>query len=84
LLAGRAPRLMSGAPLIRHLGLAPYEPTWRAMQRFTDDRRVDRPMKSGSSSIPPVFTLGLNASARHGITAPATSPWLQNRTAAVR
>ena len=25
-------------PLIRHLGLAPYEPTWRAMQRFTDER----------------------------------------------
>ena len=29
---------MSDAPLIRHLGLAPYEPTWRAMQRFTDER----------------------------------------------
>ena len=29
---------MSDAPLIRHLGLVPYEPTWRAMQRFTDER----------------------------------------------
>ncbi len=29
---------VSAAPLIRHLGLVPYEPTWRAMQRFTDER----------------------------------------------
>ena len=38
-------------PLIRHLGLAPYEPTWRAMQKFTDERRARLPMRSGSSSI---------------------------------
>ena len=36
---GRAACLMSDAPLIRHLGLAPYEPTWRAMQKFTDERQ---------------------------------------------
>jgi lipoyl(octanoyl) transferase len=56
---------MSEAPLIRHLGLAAYEPTWRAMQKFTDDRD-----KSTSDEIwfvehPPVFTLGLNASREH-------------------
>jgi lipoyl(octanoyl) transferase len=42
-------------PLIRHLGLVPYEPTWRAMQRFTDERDASTP----------VFTLGLNASREH-------------------
>src|SRR5882757_7762289 len=26
-------------PLIRHLGSAPYEPIWRAMQKFTDERQ---------------------------------------------
>jgi len=30
-----------GAPLIRHLGLVPYEPTWRAMQRFTTSATID-------------------------------------------
>ncbi len=30
---------MNESPLIRHLGLAPYEPAWRAMQRFTDERQ---------------------------------------------
>jgi lipoyl(octanoyl) transferase len=34
---------MTEAPLIRHLGLAPYEPTWRAMQKFTDERQDATP-----------------------------------------
>ena len=43
---------MSQLPLIRRLGLAPYEPTWRAMQKFTDERqRCDARTKSGSSNI---------------------------------
>ena len=34
---------MSDAPVIRHLGFAPYEPTWRAMQRSPmSGRRIDR------------------------------------------
>jgi len=56
---------MSGAPLIRHLGLAPYEPTWRAMQRFTDDRQGSTPDEIWFVEHPPVFTLGLNASREH-------------------
>src|ERR1700722_18311049 len=32
---------VDAAPLIRHLGLVEYEPTWRAMQKITDDR--DKP-----------------------------------------
>jgi lipoyl(octanoyl) transferase len=56
---------MSHAPLIRHLGLAPYEPTWRAMQRFTDHRESSTPDEIWFVEHPPVFTLGLNASREH-------------------
>ena len=34
---------MNDAPLIRQLGLVPYESTWRAMQRFTDERHASTP-----------------------------------------
>src|ERR1700761_6601095 len=53
------------APLIRHLGLAEYEPTWRAMQRFTDARNDETPDEIWFVEHPPVFTLGLNASREH-------------------
>jgi lipoyl(octanoyl) transferase len=55
----------SDAPLIRHLGLAPYEPTWRAMQRFTDERDASTRDEIWFLEHPPVFTLGLNAGRRH-------------------
>jgi lipoyl(octanoyl) transferase len=56
---------MSDSPLIRHLGLAPYEPTWRAMQRFTDERGSSTPDEIWFAEHPPIFTLGLNASREH-------------------
>jgi len=56
---------MSGAPVIRRLGLAPYEPTWRAMQRFTDERGPSTADEIWFVEHPPVFTLGLNASREH-------------------
>jgi len=56
---------MSDAPLIRHLGLVEYEPTWRAMQKFTDDRDNSTPDEIWFVEHPPVFTLGLNASREH-------------------
>ena len=56
---------MSEAPLIRHLGLVAYEPTWRAMQKFTDDRESSTPDEIWFVEHPPVFTLGLNASREH-------------------
>ena len=56
---------MADAPLIRHLGLAAYEPTWRAMQRFTDERTEDTADEIWMVEHPPVFTLGLNASREH-------------------
>ncbi len=67
---------MSGAPLIRHLGLAPYEPTWRAMQRFTDDREGSTPDEIWFVEHPPVFTLGLNASREH-VLRPGDIPVVQ-------
>jgi lipoyl(octanoyl) transferase len=56
---------MSDLPQIRHLGLTAYEPVWRAMQRFTDERRTSTPDEIWFVEHPPVFTLGLNASREH-------------------
>jgi lipoyl(octanoyl) transferase len=56
---------MSDRPVIRHLGLAPYEPTWRAMQAFTDTRDASTPDEIWFVEHPPVFTLGMNASREH-------------------
>jgi lipoyl(octanoyl) transferase len=53
------------APRVRHLGLAEYEPTWRAMQRFTGERAADTPDEIWFLEHPPVFTLGVNASRTH-------------------
>jgi lipoyl(octanoyl) transferase len=67
---------MSDAPLIRHLGLAAYEPTWRAMQRYTDERECSTPDEIWFVEHPPVFTLGLNASREH-LLAPGDIPVVQ-------
>ena len=67
---------MSDAPLIRHLGLAPYEPTWRAMQKFTDDRDSSTADEIWFVEHPPVFTLGLNASREH-VLSPGDIPVVQ-------
>lgn len=64
------------APLARHLGLAEYEPTWRAMQRFTDARGPDTPDEIWFLEHPPVFTLGMNASRAH-LLAPGGIPVVQ-------
>jgi len=67
---------MSDAPLLRHLGLSPYEPTWRAMQRFTDQRENSTPDEIWFVEHPPVFTLGLNASREH-LLSPGDIPVVQ-------
>jgi lipoyl(octanoyl) transferase len=56
---------MSELPIIRHLGFRAYEPTWRAMQRFTDERESSTPDEIWFVEHPAVFTLGLNASREH-------------------
>ena len=67
---------MSDAPRIRHLGLAPYEPTWRAMQAFTDARGSSTADEIWFVEHPPVFTLGLNASREH-LLSPGDIPVVQ-------
>jgi lipoyl(octanoyl) transferase len=67
---------MSDLPLIRRLGLAPYEPVWRAMQKFTDERQVATRDEIWFVEHPPVFTLGLNASREH-LLAPGDIPVVQ-------
>jgi len=67
---------VSGAPSIKHLGLVDYEPTWRAMQRFTAERGPATPDEIWMLEHPPVFTLGLNASREH-LLAPGDIPVIQ-------
>ncbi len=67
---------MSELPLIRQLGLAPYEPVWRAMQKFTDERQDATRDEVWFVEHPPVFTLGLNASREH-LLAPGDIPVVQ-------
>ena len=52
-------------PLLRFRGLLPYEPTWREMQRFTDERSDETRDEIWFVEHPPVFTLGLNADPAH-------------------
>jgi lipoyl(octanoyl) transferase len=67
---------VNAAPLMRHLGLVPYEPTWRAMQRFTDERNPETPDEIWMVEHPPVFTLGLNANREH-LLSPGDIPVVQ-------
>jgi lipoyl(octanoyl) transferase len=62
--------------VIRNLGLVDYEPTWRSMQRFTDQRGPDTPDEIWFLEHPPVFTLGMNASRDH-VIAPGDIPVVQ-------
>ncbi len=63
-------------PVIRWLGLVEYEPTWRAMQRFTDERDSSTPDEIWFLEHPPVYTLGMNASRAH-VLAPGDIPVVQ-------
>jgi len=64
---------MSDSPIVRHLGLADYEPTWRAMQSFTETRGPDTRDEIWFLEHPPVFTLGLNGDPAH-VLAPGDIP----------
>jgi lipoyl(octanoyl) transferase len=60
-----APQKITQSIAIRDLGLQEYEPLWRAMQRFTDERDASTRDEIWFTEHPPVFTLGLNASHDH-------------------
>jgi lipoyl(octanoyl) transferase len=50
---------------VRRLGLVAYEPTWRAMQAFTQSRGPDTGDQIWLVQHPPVFTLGLAGRREH-------------------
>jgi lipoyl(octanoyl) transferase len=64
------------APVLRWLGRAQYQPTWRSMQRFVDARGPDTPDEVWFLEHPPVFTLGMNARPEH-LLAPGDIPVVQ-------
>lgn len=51
--------------IARHLGLAEYLPTWRAMQDFTATRGPETPDELWLLQHPPVYTLGLAGRPEH-------------------
>jgi lipoyl(octanoyl) transferase len=52
-------------PGLLWLGRVDYEPTWRAMQRRTDEATGETPDEIWFLEHPPVFTLGMNATTEH-------------------
>lgn len=52
-------------PRIKWLGRVPYEPTWRAMQQFTEARTADTADELWLLEHPPVYTLGMNGDPAH-------------------
>nr|WP_255522982.1 lipoyl(octanoyl) transferase LipB [Aquitalea sp. ASV11] len=51
--------------MIKHLGLVDYEPTWRAMQAFTDTRTAETPDELWVVEHHPVYTQGLAGKPEH-------------------
>jgi lipoyl(octanoyl) transferase len=66
----------SSAVATRWLGRVPYEPTWRAMQCFTEQRDAATPDEIWLLEHDPVFTLGMNADRSH-VLAPGDIPVVQ-------
>lgn len=62
--------------VIRHLGLAEYQPVWQAMQAFTDQRDQDTVDEIWLLQHPPVFTQGQAGKAEH-LLAPGDIPVVQ-------
>lgn len=76
--SGSTVNAMSDLPTldVRRLGLMDYEPVWRAMQTFTDQRDEDTPDELWLVEHPPVFTQGQAGRAEH-ILAPGDIPVIQ-------
>ena len=62
--------------IVRTLGRQAYEPLWRRMQAFTDERQADTADELWFCEHPSVFTLGLNARKEH-LLAPGDIPVVQ-------
>lgn len=63
-------------PLVRWLGRVPYEPTWHAMQSFTETRTATTRDELWLLEHDPVYTLGMNADRAH-VLAPGDVPVVQ-------
>ncbi len=63
--------------IIRDLGVQPYEPVWRAMQEFTDQRDADTADEIWVLQHEPVFTLGQAGKPEH-LLAPGDIPVVQS------
>ena len=61
------------AAIVRDLGRQPYEPVWRAMQRFTDARDASTADEIWLVEHDPVFTLGQAGKPEH-VLAPGDIP----------
>ena len=53
------------APVVRHVGLAEYAPTYQTMRRFTDSRGTKTPDELWVLEHPPVYTVGIAGRAEH-------------------
>ncbi len=60
---------MSSPAIVRQLGRQPYEPVWRAMQRFTDARGAEGGDELWVVEHAPVFTLGQAGKPEHVLAA---------------
>ncbi|MGO3126903.1 MAG: lipoyl(octanoyl) transferase LipB [Luteimonas sp.] len=67
---------VSSPATVRQLGRQPYEPVWRAMQRFTDARGADGIDELWVVEHDPVFTLGQAGKPEH-VLAPGDIPVVQ-------
>ncbi|GAA5317014.1 MAG: lipoyl(octanoyl) transferase LipB [Candidatus Pelagadaptatus aseana] len=65
-----------GSVEVRNLGLQPYEPVWRAMADYTDQRDQDSPDQFWVVQHPRVFTQGQAGKAEH-VLMPGDIPVVQ-------
>ncbi|GAA5191650.1 lipoyl(octanoyl) transferase LipB [Ferrimonas gelatinilytica] len=68
--------MVASTLIIRHLGRQPYEPVWRAMQAFTDQRDDSCADELWLVEHDPVFTQGQAGKAEH-LLAPGEIPVVQ-------
>ncbi|HMH20106.1 MAG TPA: lipoyl(octanoyl) transferase LipB [Burkholderiales bacterium] len=52
-------------PIVRHLGLVEYVPTYQAMRRFIDARGMTTPDELWVLEHPPVYTVGIAGREKH-------------------
>ena len=64
-LACASPLTPHPSPLVRHLGLVEYQPTFQAMQDFTARRSAETPDEIWLLQHPPVYTQGLAGKPEH-------------------